>query len=442
MNLLGMKRKLLPYGMPLGGGGAALGAQATNTTATPSSGKSSGAGQGGYGAAPGFSGQPQQGGFFGGNSMGSFGQQPTTQQQMQAYQPQQSQRQISPQQQSMLGGTTQGLPLGQQQPSAPQSNMDFLQNLYQTTFNRAGDQGGLDYHNQQMQQGMSREDVTRAFQNSPEFRQMQAAQQQQQAQQPMQPTMDQQIQQNMGRIQQQLQQQQPIQQNQMGMLDSLNRGLPIQRQTQQAPQSTFPGFGEQTRPAVSSANTTTSQDVLGRNQGMQQQGGIFGGKSSGLGGQGYGNAPGFGQSDSAVMPSFFPQSPPLSSINTTTSQDVLGRNQNMQQPMQQGPMGGFGGVFGPNQQPQTISGLQGLFNNMRNQNQMLRGQQQNQMPNFQSQALQFIPNMQNSRAALSRVKPSVQGQQQDAQAARIAELEAQLAGMQTPTGGSYDGGGG
>jgi hypothetical protein len=64
------------------------------------------------------------------------------------------------------------------------------------------------------------------------------------------------------------------------------------------------------------------------------------------------------------------------------------------------------------------------------------------MPNFQSQALQFIPNMQNSRAALSRVKPSVQGQQQDAQAARIAELEAQLAGMQTPTGGSYDGGGG
>jgi hypothetical protein len=64
-----------------------------------------------------------------------------------------------------------------------------------------------------------------------------------------------------------------------------------------------------------------------------------------------------------------------------------------------------------------------------------------QMPRFQSQALQFRPNMQNAQAALSRVKPSVQKQQQDAQAARIAELEAQLAGYQTPTGGDSGGGG-
>jgi hypothetical protein len=67
MNLLGMKRKLLPYGMPLGGfGGAAgsamgaIGQAASNNSNTnspaPSGGKSSGAGLGGYGAAPAFGG--------------------------------------------------------------------------------------------------------------------------------------------------------------------------------------------------------------------------------------------------------------------------------------------------------------------------------------------------------------------------------------------------
>jgi hypothetical protein len=63
MNLLGMKRKLLPYGMPLGGAMGALGAfgggggsqSAAPTSAAPQSGgKSSGLGQGGYGSAPSF----------------------------------------------------------------------------------------------------------------------------------------------------------------------------------------------------------------------------------------------------------------------------------------------------------------------------------------------------------------------------------------------------
>ena len=58
MNLLGMKRKLLPYGMPLGGGMSGLG---TNSFPGPTNfssggGKSSGAGQGGYGGAPSFGG--------------------------------------------------------------------------------------------------------------------------------------------------------------------------------------------------------------------------------------------------------------------------------------------------------------------------------------------------------------------------------------------------
>jgi hypothetical protein len=51
-----MKRKLLPYGMPLGGGMSGMGGM---RSVNPSSGggKSSGAGQGGYGAAPAFGGQ-------------------------------------------------------------------------------------------------------------------------------------------------------------------------------------------------------------------------------------------------------------------------------------------------------------------------------------------------------------------------------------------------
>jgi hypothetical protein len=93
------------------------------------------------------------------------------------------------------------------------------------------------------------------------------------------------------------------------------------------------------------------------------------------------------------------------------------------------------------QQPQNISGLQGLFNQMMGQQQMQQRPMQ-QMPRFQSQALQYRPNMQNAQAALSRVKPSVQGQQQDAQAARIAELEAQIAAFQPQTPTDYGNSGG
>jgi hypothetical protein len=96
--------------------------------------------------------------------------------------------------------------------------------------------------------------------------------------------------------------------------------------------------------------------------------------------------------------------------------------------------------FGGFQQQQNISGLQSLFNSLMGQQQ---GQQpMQQMPRFQSQALQYRPNMQNAQAGLSRVRPSVQKQNQDAQAARIAELEAQIAKFQTPTGGDSGGGGG
>jgi hypothetical protein len=71
-----MKRKLLPYGMPLGGAGSALGAMSQSTptnSAAPAGGKSSGLGQGGYGAAPAFQGQ-----MTGGPGMGPSGFQQTT----------------------------------------------------------------------------------------------------------------------------------------------------------------------------------------------------------------------------------------------------------------------------------------------------------------------------------------------------------------------------
>jgi hypothetical protein len=52
--------------------------------------------------------------------------------------------------------------------------------------------------------------------------------------------------------------------------------------------------------------------------------------------------------------------------------------------------------------------------------------------------LAFRPDTTQAQESLSRVKPSVQKQEQDAQAARIAELEAQLAGFQTSN-SSYGG---
>ena len=145
-----------------------------------------------------------------------------------------------------------------------------------------------------------------------------------------------------------------------------------------------------------------------------------GGKSSGLGQGGYGMAPAFQQ--------------PQQQFNPFQQQQFNPFQQQQFNPFQQQQFNPFQQQFGGfQQQPQGASGLQALFNNMMGQQQQMQ-QPMQQMPRFQSQALQFRPNMQNAQAALSRVKPSVQKQQQDAQAARIAELEAQLAGYNTPSG--------
>jgi hypothetical protein len=177
---------------------------------------------------------------------------------------------------------------------------------------------------------------------------------------------------------------------------------------------------------------------------------MMGGKSSGLGQGGYGMAPAFQQPQQQFSPfqqqfgGFQqPQFNPFQQQQFSPFQQQFGGFQQQQfNPFQQQQFNPFQQQFGGfQQQPQGASGLQALFNNMMGQQQQMQ-QPIQQMPRFQSQALQFRPNMQNAQAALSRVRPSVQRQNQDAQAARIAELEAQLAGYQTLTTSSSDGGGG
>ena len=101
-----------------------------------------------------------------------------------------------------------------------------------------------------------------------------------------------------------------------------------------------------------------------------------------------------------------------------------------QQMMQQRP-------FQPQQQ---MGGLQQLLSQMMNRFQPQQRQMRMQAPQFRSQALQYRPNMTQAQQSLSRVKPSVQKQEQDAQAARIAELEGQLAGFNRSS-NDYGGGG-
>ena len=246
-------------------------------------------------------------------------------------------------------------------------------------------------------------------------------------------------------------------------------GAPAFQQPIRQDMSTFAQSPFPPTPLNSSINTTTTADMMGgnRNRSGQDFGQVMqglgmpmqGGKSSGLGQGGYGGAPGFG-----------------GGMNQMGGMDQMGNMRGM------GALGGFGGQMGmgggfqqpqfnpfqqqmmqqqpqrqsryyEQQQPQfnpfqqqqqfqqpQISGLQGLFNQMMGQFQ--QQQRPQQMPRFQSQALQYRPNMQNAQAALSRVKPSVQGQQQDAQAARIAELEAQIAAFQPQTPTDYGNSGG
>jgi hypothetical protein len=174
------------------------------------------------------------------------------------------------------------------------------------------------------------------------------------------------------------------------------------------------GYG---MPIAGAENITAPQSQVAAPMPM-----MGGGKSSGLGQGGYGMAPAFQQPQQQFNPFQQQQFNPFQQqqFNPFQQQQFNPYQQQQFNPFQQ-QFGGF------QQQPQGASGLQALFNNMMRQQQQMQQQRPQQMPRFQSQALQYRPNMQNAQAALSRVKPSVQKQQQDAQAARIAELEAQIA---------------
>jgi len=67
-----------------------------------------------------------------------------------------------------------------------------------------------------------------------------------------------------------------------------------------------------------------------------------------------------------------------------------------------------------------------------------QGYGQLNMPNYGrfggQNPMNYRPDMNQVQQNLSRVKPSIQKQEQDAQAARIADLEAQLARYNTPSG--------
>jgi hypothetical protein len=164
---------------------------------------------------------------------------------------------------------------------------------------------------------------------------------------------------------------------------------------------------------------------------LAPQQGMGGGKSSGLGSGGYGGVPAFNQQ-------------PMGNIGQAVQNLVGGKSSDMGQggyqsapsfnPYQQQQFNPYQQQqFSPYQQQQGVSGLQGLYNSMMGQQQQMRQPMQRQpMQQYQDPALQYRPSMQNAQSALSRVRPSVQRQGQDAQAARIAELEAQLA-----SGGNY-----
>ncbi len=87
-------------------------------------------------------------------------------------------------------------------------------------------------------------------------------------------------------------------------------------------------------------------------------------------------------------------------------------------------------------QQQAISPLQSMLSRIMSgyspQQFNQQGMMQQNMPNSYGQM--YRPDMAQVQQNLSRVTPSVQRQQQDAQAARIADLEAQLARYNTPSG--------
>jgi hypothetical protein len=395
MNLLGMKRKLLPYGMALGGGGAlgTMGAASNSvSSAAPSSasgGKSAPVGQNTYSAPftgpAGASGPTTAGGKSSGLGQGGYGAAPAFQQPQQPY--------IMGQQVNGIANNDADAAIrsAQNQPSFAQSPYGMGPSSVNTTTQQdmmGGNRGGGQSLGQVMQGlpmmgGKSSGAGQGGYQSAPGYGQQAT---QQASGSPVENAIAA-ANQQMGQ-QQQVQQQQGYPAQQLGQLGSLLRGQPLgglasQRQAQG-------GFGPQ----------------------APTQEGYNGFKAM--------------------------TGSPMSFDEYSQSRSSKLTQQPQQQTQQASPYGG-----GYN--PQVMSGLQSLFNQMMGQYGGMGAQQpqtQQPMPQYRSPGLDYRPDYIRAQENLNRVRPSVQKQNQDAQAARIAELEAQLAGFQSPTTNSFDGGGG
>ncbi len=163
---------------------------------------------------------------------------------------------------------------------------------------------------------------------------------------------------------------------------------------------------------------------------------------SGMGGMPMSAGFGGGVMTPAAFPQQAPQPVPQQMQQRAMSplmQQQMMRQQQMFNPIQQMMMR-------QQQQPrfnpmqQQSSGLQAaMMQMMGRQNQpVMRAPMPQYGRSAQMNPLAFRPNITQAQESLSRVKPSVQKQEQDAQAARIAELEAQLAGFQNSN-SSYGG---
>jgi hypothetical protein len=397
-----MKRKLLPYGMPLGGAGGSVGsAMGAMGSAAPSSGggKSSGLGQGGYGAAPGFQQTAQ--------TQPSFAQSPYG---------------AGP---SSVNTTTTADMMGGNR-GGGQGFGQIMQGL------QGGKSSGLGQGGYGMAPGFG-------GQPQPGMMAPRSAQYRTKEQEA---ALDQRDYQNYSVLGSQ-----PSQVgSQQGMGGQINlddfmtgggRFNPYQQTSQVGSQQGMGGMG-----GFGIDYLTPNGDRFSSVPPPQQGRGALGGMG-GFGGQQRFQQPQFNQ---------FQQQQPQDGFDYRQYQQEQQMNQMRNQFQQQQQFNPFQQQFGGFQQPQQqfnpfqqqfggfqqqqpVSGLRSLFNNMMGQQQMQRQPMQRQpMQQYQDPALQYRPNMQNAQAALSRVRPSVQRQNQDAQAARIAELEAQLAGYNTPSG--------
>jgi hypothetical protein len=471
MNLLGMKRKMLPYGMPLGGGGAIGGGTSSAAPSSSSGGKSAPIAQNNYGSS--YSGgqsqsstpsQGMMGGKSSGMGQGGYGQAPGFQQTAQA-QPSFASNPYGGAPDRSFNTTTQQDMMGNRN-SNPMSLGQTMQGLRggKSSGLGQGGYGGAPGFNGQ-QQGL----MGMGGFGQPQYRTMDQPFGGQPNQADAQFTADMghpvyqdQPQQGMSPVQ--MQEQQRYQQGMAAGNPYAGTGGPSAPMPQQAMGAAAAqrqmqgGFGPQAQDTSEQAynmhmatamyqGTPPSyeqwkqQTTNSHNNVMQQMQGMLGGMGGGYGqqpqfnpyGGDFGTTGGFGgdlgsQTRLGRMGGMGGLNQPQRGFDYRQYQQEQQMNQmrnQYQQQQQRQQFNPYGGGYGQ----QGISGLQGAYNNMMGQYQ----QPAQQMPQYGMQGGQrgYRPDFMRAQENLNRVNPSVQKQQQDTQAARIADLEAQLAKYNT-----------